>query len=106
MLSSQAGSWQEGWWWQESNYRQGDSRTGDENTISYLIDVIEDGNTVFSIEAIRLGTSETLEEDGYLDLDVLISTFGDHGKTPLFTLSLEPLGQLTDLQKRRQGRTS
>ena len=53
-----------------------------------------------------MGTSETLEEDGYLDLYVLISPFGDQGKTPRFTLSLEPLGQLTDLQKRRQGRTS
>ena len=31
---------------------------------------------------------------------LLIGTFDDHGKTPRLTLSLEPLGQLTDLQKR------
>ena len=30
---------------------------------------------------------------------LLIGTFDDHGKTPRLTLSLEPLGQLTDLQK-------
>ena len=32
------------------------------------------------------------------------TTFDDHGNTPGFTPSLEPVGQLTDLQKRRQGR--
>ena len=30
---------------------------------------------------------------------LLIGTSDDHGKTPRLTLSLEPLGQLTDLQK-------
>ena len=35
---------------------------------------------------------------------LLIGTFDDHGKTPRLTLSLEPLGQLTDLKKGADGR--
>ena len=34
----------------------------------------------------------------------IITTFDDHGNTPRFTPSREPVGQLTDLGKRRQGR--